>query len=114
MSLPPPALKSEEHRARELRNVTYELSHESAHEDAHGSVHEDVHRNGHKSWRFLCKMHHGVPTKPPIRVITANFTVLTKMYTKVGLVSYHMFCFHMFCFLPPPPKKNKGLRGSAE
>ena len=42
-------VKSEKHRAREPRNLTYELSHESAHENAHGSVHEDAQRNAHES-----------------------------------------------------------------
>ena len=35
--------------------------------------------------------------KTPMRVLTANFTVLTNMYTKAGSVSFHMFYFHMFC-----------------
>ena len=32
---------------------------------------------------FLCKTHQRVPTKTPTRVLTGNFPVLTKMYTKV-------------------------------
>ena len=36
----------------------------------------------------------------PTRVLTGSLTVLTNMYTKVCLVSFHMSYFHMFCFLP--------------
>ena len=95
-----PHLHSEEHRAREPRNLTHELSHESAHENAHESVHEDVHENAHEHLRlFLCKAHQRVPTKTPTRVLTGKFPVLTKMYTKVSSVNFHMSYFHMFCFL---------------
>ena len=54
----------------------------------------------------LCKTHQRIPTKTPTRVLTGkflvltgNFPVLTKMYTKVGSVNFHMSYFHMFCFL---------------
>ena len=44
-------------------------------------------------------MHQRIPTKTPTRVLTGNFSVLTKMYTKVSSVNFHMSYFHMFCFL---------------
>ena len=55
---------------------------------------------------FLCKTHQRIPTKTPTRVLTGkspvltqNLPVLTKMYTKVSSVNFHMSYFHMFCFL---------------
>ena len=55
---------------------------------------------------FLCKAQQRVPTKTPTRVLTGKFPVLTgncpvltKMYTKVSSVNFHMSYFHMFCFL---------------
>ena len=33
-------------------------------------------------------------------MLTANFTALTKMCTKLGSVSFHMSYFHIVCFLP--------------
>ena len=35
------------------------------------------------------------------RVLTGNFPVLMKMYTKVGSVNFHMSYFHMFMPLTP-------------
>ena len=32
-------------------------------------------------------------------MLTGDFAVLTKMYTKVCSVNFHMSYFHMFCFL---------------
>ena len=81
---------SEKLRARELRNLMHKLSHESAYESAHASVHEDVHGNAQEGWGCLCKKRQLVPTKTPTRVLTGNLTVLTKMYTKVCSVSFHI------------------------
>ena len=88
--------------AREPRNLTHEVSHKSAHENAHGSVHLKMSTEMPTKVEafFLCKTHHGVPTKTPTRVLTGYLPVLTKMCTKVGSVNFHMSYFHMFCFLP--------------
>ena len=48
-----------------------------------------------------------VPKKTPMRVFTANSTVLTILYRKVYLVRVHMLCFHMFCLFPNSAKMNK-------
>ena len=82
-----PLKSSEQHRARELRNLTHELFHKSAHENAHGIVHEDVVQD------FQCKTHHWVPTKIATRVLARNLTLLTKMYTKMCSANFHMSYF---------------------
>ena len=45
------------------------------------------------------------PTLPTPATLTGNFPVLTKMYTKVSSVNFHMSYFHMFCFSPIITKK---------
>ena len=80
--------KKKKHRARGPPNLTHELFHESGHQNAHESVNEDVQENPHEV-RFPCATHQKVPMMTPTTVLTANCTVLTKMYTY----------FQMFCFL---------------
>ena len=58
----------------------------------------ETHRFGNS--QVYKKMSAEMPTKTSRTVLMANSTVLTKMYTKVCLVSCQMFCFHKFCLLP--------------
>ena len=44
----------------------------------------------------FCQM----PSWVPPSVLTANWTVLTKMYTKVCVVAFRILCLHMFCLSP--------------
>ena len=41
---------------------------------------------------FLCNTHQRVPRKTPTRVLTGNFPVLTKMYTKAAQSSLAIHC----------------------
>ena len=85
----------------------------SARENAHRSEHENVHKMTTKVDIFSVKSS-AVPRKAPTRVLTANLTALTKMYTKVynAMVVIHMICFHMQLCAFPDKHKHTLLRFS--